>query len=388
MIRRFVAAVLPLLCIEHAIAQGSQTVCFSGSSPDALIPACDDLIEIDPMHAQAYQARGSAWYKVGDYRRAIADYTASLAIDPKYIRNYYNRGIAWEAEGELHNALNDLRTFQNLDPSFPDAQEAIARVTKLLRSQTTSLNPPSPVAWPPEQRAWLDSSCPRSLRPSLWRTCMERESAALVDPGWPNVNTLPPDQRSWLLESCPDSLGPSLWRSCAEREMAALRPKVSPPAPPGTYVNPTPAPSKNVEPKLSQPSPKSSQVTVPLKVSGSGTFSVPVEINGRITLDFTLDSGASDVTLPSDVFTTLKRTGTVKETDIVGQQTFVLADGSKTQSDTFTIRSLKVGDIIIENVAASVAPSQGPLLLGQSFLQRFKSWSIDNATGGLLLETR
>jgi clan AA aspartic protease (TIGR02281 family) len=141
-------------------------------------------------------------------------------------------------------------------------------------------------------------------------------------------------------------------------------------------------------PKLSQPSSNSSQVTVPLKVSGSGTFSVPVEINGKMTLDFTLDSGASDVTLPSDVFTTLKRTGTLKETDIVGQRTFVLADGSKTQSDTFTIRSLKVGDIIIENVAASVAPSQGPLLLGQSFLQRFKSWSIDNATGGLLLETR
>jgi clan AA aspartic protease (TIGR02281 family) len=141
-------------------------------------------------------------------------------------------------------------------------------------------------------------------------------------------------------------------------------------------------------PKLSQPSPKSSQVTVPLKVSGGGTFLVPVEINGRITLDFTLDSGASDVTLPNDVFTTLKRTGTLKETDIVGQRTYVLADGSKTQSATFTIRSLKVGDIIMENVTASVAPSQGSLLLGQSFLQRFKSWSIDNATGGLLLEAR
>jgi clan AA aspartic protease (TIGR02281 family) len=141
-------------------------------------------------------------------------------------------------------------------------------------------------------------------------------------------------------------------------------------------------------PKLSQPSAKSSQATVPLKVSDGGTFLVPVEINGRITLDFTLDSGASDVTVPDDVFTTLKRTGTVKETDIIGQRTYVLADGSKSQSTTFTIRSLKVGDTIIENVTASVAPSQGALLLGQSFLRRFKSWSIDNASGGLLLEVR
>jgi len=135
------------------------------------------------------------------------------------------------------------------------------------------------------------------------------------------------------------------------------------------------------------PSLKSSQVRVPLKVNG-GTFLVPIEVNGKITLDFILDSGASDVTLPNDVFTTLKRTGTVKEADIVGLRTYVLADGSKTQSATFTIRSLKVGDMIIENVSASVAPSQGVMVLGQSFLQRFKSWSIDNATGGLLLETR
>jgi clan AA aspartic protease (TIGR02281 family) len=136
-------------------------------------------------------------------------------------------------------------------------------------------------------------------------------------------------------------------------------------------------------------SPKLSQVTVPLKVSGGGTFLVPVEINGRLTLDFTLDTGASDVTVPSDVFSTLKRTGTVKETDVVGQRTYVLADGSKTQLTTFKIRSLKVGETTIENVTATVAPSQGALLLlGQSFLRRFKSWSIDNANGALLLETQ
>jgi clan AA aspartic protease (TIGR02281 family) len=119
-----------------------------------------------------------------------------------------------------------------------------------------------------------------------------------------------------------------------------------------------------------------------------GTFLVPVEINGKIELDFILDSGASDVTLPIDVFSTLKRTGTVEEADITGQQTYVLADGSKGRSATFTIRSLKVGDTIIENVSASVTPSEGALLLGQSFLRRFKSWSIDNATGGLVLEVR
>jgi len=50
-----------------------------------------------------------------------------------------------------------------------------------------------------------------------------------------------------------------------------------------------------------------------------------------------------------------------------------LADGSKAKSVTFTIRSLRIGDKVVENVRGSVAPAQGSLLLGQSFLEHFKS---------------
>jgi hypothetical protein len=37
-----------------------------------------------------------------------------------------------------------------------------------------------------------------------------------------------------------------------------------------------------------------------------------------------------------------------------------------------------VGNHLLENVTASVASAQADLLLGQSFLSRFNSWSIDN----------
>ena len=67
---------------------------------------------------------------------------------------------------------------------------------------------------------------------------------------------------------------------------------------------------------------------------------------------------------------------------------YILADGSKSESFTFAIRSLKVGGIIIENVRAGVAPQQGSLLLGQSFLERFKSVSFDNTKHVLLLEPK
>jgi clan AA aspartic protease (TIGR02281 family) len=127
--------------------------------------------------------------------------------------------------------------------------------------------------------------------------------------------------------------------------------------------------------------------SVSLKRDG-GIFVVPVQINGALTLDFAVDSGASDVSVPADVFSTLMRTGTVKPADIVGKQSYTLADGSTSQSPTFIIRTLKIGDHVVENVRASVAPSQGMLLLGQSFLERFSSWSIDNRTQSLRLQAR
>jgi clan AA aspartic protease (TIGR02281 family) len=119
---------------------------------------------------------------------------------------------------------------------------------------------------------------------------------------------------------------------------------------------------------------------------GRGTYVVPVTINDAITLDFTVDSGASDVAIPIDVVKTLIRTGTIRDTDVIGKKTYVLADGSKVKSLTFRIRSLKVGDRVVQNVVGSVAPASGTLLLGQSFLGRFRSWSIDNSRHALVLE--
>jgi clan AA aspartic protease (TIGR02281 family) len=120
-------------------------------------------------------------------------------------------------------------------------------------------------------------------------------------------------------------------------------------------------------------------------VGDGGTFKVPVTINGQLTLDFIVDSGAADVSIPADVVLTLIRTGTIAEEDFLGARTYTMADGSTVPSQRFLIRSLKVGDKVLENVTASIAPVAGSLLLGQSFLTRFKSWSIDNQRQALVL---
>jgi len=121
-------------------------------------------------------------------------------------------------------------------------------------------------------------------------------------------------------------------------------------------------------------------------VSRNGVLRVPASINGAITLEFIVDSGASDVVVPADVVLTLMRTGTITDDDFLGRQTYVLADGRSVPSETFRIRSLRVGDQVLENVTASVADARGSLLLGQSFLSRFQSWSVDNKRRVLVLQ--
>ena len=128
----------------------------------------------------------------------------------------------------------------------------------------------------------------------------------------------------------------------------------------------------------------SGTTVVPMVLEG-GTFVIPVRINDQITLNFVIDSGASDVSVPADVVMTLRRTGTISDADFLGNETYQLADGSKIPSQRFVIRSLKVGDRTLENVIGSIAPVEGSMLLGQSFLRRFKSWSIDNHREALIL---
>ena len=121
-------------------------------------------------------------------------------------------------------------------------------------------------------------------------------------------------------------------------------------------------------------------------VREGGTFKVPAEINGVVKLHFIVDSGATHVSILADVVRTLMRSGIIKESDFLGPQTYQLADGTTIETVTFRIRQLRVDSRVLQGVTGSIADVDGPLLLGQSFLNRFKSWSIDNQKQVLILE--
>ena len=123
---------------------------------------------------------------------------------------------------------------------------------------------------------------------------------------------------------------------------------------------------------------------IPLGSHGS-TYSVAVRLNDAITLNFLLDTGASDVALPGDVVSTRLRTGTLTERDFVGSATYLLADGSKLPSLRFILREVRVGNQSARNVVANVSPVRGEPLLGQGFLSRLPPWTIDYRRHALVI---
>lgn len=155
-------------------------------------------------------------------------------------------------------------------------------------------------------------------------------------------------------------------------------------------ISSTRAPPQAVLPPVANSSPASaapSEIELPLE-DLMGTFVVPVRINDTITLKFTVDSGASTVVLTDDVVGTLERAGTISASDYGIPFHIVFADGSQADQRSLTLHTLGVGGAEVTNVTASVGPKEGSLLLGQSFLGQFDSWSIDNARHVLILRPK
>jgi len=168
----------------------------------------------------------------------------------------------------------------------------------------------------------------------------------------------------------------ALSASCRETLVALRDARES--GPPITDVSPTPTPNVSTQ-EVQGSGDADPTVTDEVGLLGSGgTYRVPVRINDSLTLSSTLDSGATDVLIPADVVATLVRNGTLLPSDFIGEKTYVLADGSRLPSVTFKLRDLRVGSHTLHNVTASTGPANSEPLLGQSFLARFKSWTLDN----------
>ena len=110
----------------------------------------------------------------------------------------------------------------------------------------------------------------------------------------------------------------------------------------------------------------------------AGAFAVPVVLNDVVTAKFIVDSGAADVSIPEEIAAALMKSGTLTNADLLGNKTYMMADGTMVPSKIYRMATIRIGGVVMENVTVRISAANSSLLLGQSFLRRLKSWSMDN----------
>jgi clan AA aspartic protease (TIGR02281 family) len=123
-----------------------------------------------------------------------------------------------------------------------------------------------------------------------------------------------------------------------------------------------------------------------IPVTGDGgVYSVPVQVNGALTVDFVLDTGASVVMIPADVALALKRTGTLEPSHERGVTEYELADGSTVTHRRVVLRTLTIGSRTLRNVEGVIGSVRSTLLLGQTALRQLEPWRLDTKSGHLIV---
>ena len=116
---------------------------------------------------------------------------------------------------------------------------------------------------------------------------------------------------------------------------------------------------------------------LPFTMDG-GVCKVKCVING-LPLYFVFDTGASDVSISSVEANFMLKNGYLTDADFLGKQNYVTATGEIHEGTVINLREVRIGDIVLKDVKASVVKSQAaPLLLGQTVFRRFGTLEVDN----------
>jgi tetratricopeptide (TPR) repeat protein len=93
----------------------------------AAIEEYNQIIQLDPQNARAYNNRGFAYFSKGDRDQAIADYDRAIALGAENAQVYINRGQAHRFIGDYKQAIADLDKAIALDPKSASAAVYVER---------------------------------------------------------------------------------------------------------------------------------------------------------------------------------------------------------------------------------------------------------------------
>ncbi|MEH2160263.1 MAG: tetratricopeptide repeat protein [Nostoc sp.] len=80
---------------------------YKAGNYEGAVEDLNQVIELDPKNALAYNKRGDAYYRLGDYEQAQADSSQAIVLNPEDGNAYFDRGFAFSELGKYKEAIAD-----------------------------------------------------------------------------------------------------------------------------------------------------------------------------------------------------------------------------------------------------------------------------------------
>jgi clan AA aspartic protease (TIGR02281 family) len=368
---------------------------------DQSIKDFEEAISIDSTDAYYYSYMGDSKRLMGDYKGAKEDFTKAIAVEPREAHFYYQRG--WIEEEFLKNyedGLNDYNEAISIDKQSAYTylmrgrlyQYKLNNPIKANEDFTSILSLDTIVAkdgncrqyalfhlgrideaitWSnkileqyPTNGNYYDATCLYSLmnKPNealaMLKLAFQNGFSDFVhisaDDDVDNIRNLP-EFKKLIAE----------WKTVFEESL-----------------------KKDSVTKIEESTNIYKTVSIPMKVSGDGTYEVPCKIN-ELGLNLIFDTGASDITISKTEAEFMLKNGYLSKNDITGTESYMIANGDIEIGTTIVFRKVEFGGLILKNVKASVIENKNaPLLFGQSALGKYGKITIDNEKKVITITTK
>lgn len=317
------------------------------------IEECGQVIELAPRLEIGYSQRGGIKFDAGDVNGAIEDFSMALMIDPDNIYSYLLRGNCYLSKGQKEQALADYREVIARDTvasecigahyayyELGDRDKAVALLDSLQARDST-------------EQAY-DAAC-------LYARMGEKEASLdylrkALEGGYYNFHHIEHDfdlnnireteEYGAIIEEYKAKVEASIGHSldAAEDEDDGFI---------------------------------TTETLIPFSHE-AGVTKVRCVIND-LPLHFVFDAATSEVTISPVEATFMYKNDYLADADIVSPKKPFASDGNFVDGAVIMIRKVKIGELELTDVRATVVKGQkAPLKLGQAVLLRLGSVEIDN----------
>lgn len=333
---------------------------YSGQYQQAIVDM-SKYVDRYPTSAYGYYARGWCKELSGDLDGALEDYNDGIAVDEDYPYIYLMRGNVYMNKGETELAKADFEAVVAKDTIVESGSCRHYALHQLGKSEEA-------VQWM-EQIIELDSD-----DPGQWydKACLYSRMGR-------------GDEAVEALRISFEKGNRSFPHIEHDDDVDAIRDREDFKALMEQYKQKLAQEIRALQPEMNEER-ETTFSEVSMKKTYGGTYEVSCSVNG-LPLKMIFDTGASDITISSVEANFMLKNGYLSDEDVKGKRNYMTASGDIHEGTTLRLKEVKLGEAVLKNVEASVVHSQkAPLLLGQSFLEKFGTITIDNVNSKLLIK--